>query len=122
MEFFQELNHSSLDLPQLSEALTISNLPSLCDSINSVISDHGNQGEIHCVWGQFNVTREELKTGVRFSLVNFPHAFAWTITLHDDPQKLVIHCTNDKQHLEQDFFDTIVVFMEDFVKGLGKLL
>ena len=97
MEFFEEIERRKVSIEALKGLLQISTLPHHCGSIDSVISDEHNVGEIYCVWGQFEVSREEIKNGVRFALLDCPHAFAWTITYHDDRNKLVIHCTIDDQ-------------------------
>jgi len=122
VEFFQEIEHADLNIEELRHLLSIKNLPSLCDSINTVFSDNGNEGEIYSVWGQFNINREIIIHGVRFSLVNCPHAFAWTITYHAPRNKVVIHCTTDKTEHEQDFIDSINQFTKDWANGLNKNL
>lgn len=83
MEFFEELEKNSLNIDALKDLLQISALPKHCRSIDSVLSDERSAGEIYCVWGQFRVSREVIQNGVRFALLDCPHAFAWTITYQE---------------------------------------
>lgn len=122
MEFFEEIERQNLDVEELKDLLQISALPSHCRSIDSVVSDHRNEGEIYCVWGQFNISREVIKNGVRFALVDCPHAFAWTITYHEGRNVVVVHCTIDDQEEDEEFIETIREFAADWSYGLGNAL
>jgi len=122
MEFFQEVYRADIDKINLKNLLTISNLADLCASINTIISENGNDGIIYCIWGEFNVRREEIRNGVRFSLLNCPHALAWTITLDETNNNIVIHCTIDKKEQDPDFVDSIHEFVADWSSGLAETL
>ena len=114
MEFFQEVHSARTDIMSLKNLLSINNLTILCDSISTLSGQKDDEAEIYCIWGSFNVKREEIRYGVRFSLLNCPHALAWTIT-YDEPNKnLIIHCTIDKTETDSDFVDSI----HDFVQGI----
>ena len=122
MEFFQEVNNTGLDDRQLKDLIPINTLTTYCASINSVLTDKGNKGSIYCSWGEFDITREEIKHGVRFSLLNCPHALAWTITLDQINNNIVIHCTINKKDEDPDFVDSIIEFINDWTDGLTKAL
>ena len=122
MEFFEEIEKQDVDIDALKDRLQISALPGLCQSIDSVLSANHNVGEIYCIWGQFNISREEIKNGVRFALLDCPHAFAWTITYHQDRNRLVVHCTIDDQDEDEEFIDTIKEFASDWGSGLDNAL
>jgi len=122
MEFYKYIDASDHTVDELKEFLSIANMPELCESINSVISDRQTEGDIYCLWGQFSVRRDEIKHGIRFSLLNCPHALAWTITLNEQSQRIVIHCTIDKENEDRDFTDSIDDFMADWAKGLNSKL
>ncbi|MDB4576001.1 hypothetical protein N9112_03495 [bacterium] len=66
--------------------------------------------------------REEIRYGVRFSLLNCPHALAWTITFNEESQDIVIHCTIDKRQQDPDFIDSIYEFIEDWSSGITRAL
>ncbi|MFK5969928.1 MAG: hypothetical protein QM487_07415 [Candidatus Marithrix sp.] len=106
MEFFATLKTPALDKDHLKILLTIKNLPKLCKSINSILSDEKKTGVIYCIWGEFQINREELKYGIRFSMPNCPNAFAWSITT-DDGENTVIHCTINKLTHNEDFIESI---------------
>lgn len=122
MEFFQEVTNTGLNDAELKNLLQINNLTTLCASINTILSDKGNEGVIYCIWGEFNIKREEIKHGVRFSLLTCPHALAWTVTLDKVNNKIVIHCTIDKKDEDPDFIDSIYEFVNDWADGLSKNL
>lgn len=121
MEFFEETNQTNIDVSGLQKILTISNLPNLCSSITNVINDNKINGSIYCLWGEFEINREELKYGVRFSMPNCPNALTWTITT-DRGGILTIHCTINKNMHDQDFIDSIKEFTGNWKTGLNSLI
>lgn len=122
MEFFQEVHSADLDINALKNLLTINNLANLCASISAITPQKENEGEIYCSWGVFSVRRDEIMYGVRFSLLNCPHALAWTITFDEVSQNIIIHCTIDKMDQDPDFVDSIYEFVVDWSKGISKAL
>ena len=122
MEFFQRIPANALNNSKLQNLLTLKNLPVLCASISTVITEKGNKADIYCSWGAFNVRRDEIKHGVRFSLLNCPHALSWTITFDTVNQNIIIHCTIDKDEQEQDFIDSIDEFVTDWSPGITEAL
>jgi len=122
MEFFEEIERQSVNIEALKDLLQISALPKHCRSIDSVVSDQHDVGEIYCVWGQFHVSREVIKNGVRFALLDCPHAFAWTITYHEKRNMVVVHCTIDDREEDEEFIETIREFAADWSYGLSNAL
>lgn len=122
MEFFKEVHSPNLALPRLKDLLTINNLNNICSSISTVTAHEENEGDIYCIWGAFNVRREEIRYGVRFSLLDCPHALAWTITFNEEDKNIVIHCTIDKKQQDQDFVDSIHEFVVDWSNGITEAL
>jgi len=121
MEFYRELISPRARVKDLQEILTIEALPALCASIDEVLSDHGDRGEVYCVWGQFDIGRELIRDGVRYSLSSCPHALAWTITCEGEAS-IVIHCTINKREHEPEFIDSIESFVQDWANGLAAKL
>lgn len=119
MEFFATtlIPASAADLQR---RLTISELPNWCASIEQVLSDAKSSGEIYCVWGTFNVHREDVQGGVRFSLPGCPNAFQWTVTTgqQPEPRHTVIHATINRTEHDQDFIASIRQFVADWKTGL----
>ncbi len=122
MEFFEELEKPDINIDDLKNLLTINKLPTLCKSIDTVISNKGNEGEIYCLWGLFNIRREVIKYGIRFTLLNCPHALAWTITINNQNKNIIIHCTIDKKEQEEEFIDSINQFIKDWSYGIKAVL
>lgn len=122
MEFFAEIENSEVEIDALKDQLQIKNLAIHCPSIDTVLSDNGNKGEIYCLWGQFHVSREVIKNGVRFSLLNCPHALAWTVAYHARRKTIVVHCTIDDREEDHAFVESIEQFVSDWALGLRRAL
>ena len=122
MEFLKVIPANDLESNKLKNLLTLKSLPVLCAAIDTVSSEKENEADIYCIWGEFNVRRDEIKHGVRFSLLNCPHALSWTITFDKVNQKIIIHCTIDKSEQEQDFIESIDEFVADWSQGITEAL
>jgi hypothetical protein len=122
MEFFREVRHAGLDVAQLKKLLTIGNLTNLCASISTATPSSDNEGNIYCVWGAFNVRRDEIRHGVRYALINCPHALAWTVTYDGAQQNVIVHCTIDKADQDPEFIDSIHAFVSDWSNGMTQAL
>lgn len=119
MEFYEEISASGVDNNALQQLLSIHNLPRICRSIETVINDNRSSGVIYCLWGQYEINREQLKNGVRFSLPACPNALAWTVTLTDDV--ITVHCTINKKTHDDDFIASIYKFMADWAEGMSQI-
>ncbi len=119
MEFFEFLT-SDININTLQSQLSINKLPQLCESVSEVFHSDHHQGELYCIWGQFTVNRELIDKGIRFSLPHCPNALAWTVTKEDDNQ-IVLHLTINKQNPDNDFVESINMFVADFKKGISQL-
>lgn len=122
MEFFQTIKNTYVHTDELKKLLSINSLPVLCASIDTMSAKDENTGDIYCVWGSFDVRREEIRYGVRFSLLNCPHALAWTITFDEIAKHIVIHCTIDKTEQDEDFVDSIDIFVKEWASGIAGAL
>lgn len=122
MEFIQKVHNTQTDDNYLKHLISIKNLPVLCASIYNVITQKEDQANIYCLWGEFDLRRDEIRHGVRFSLLNCPHALAWTVTYDKACQNIIIHCTIDKNEQEQEFIDSINEFVEDWSNGITNAL
>jgi hypothetical protein len=122
MEFFEEIKCSLMNVKQLHKVLSINNLPNLCSSISTIIRDDLSEGSIYCLWGEFDINREELRDGIRFSLPNCPNALAWSITLEKSINSLIIHCAINKKDHNQDFIESIEDFISAWKVGLSQYI
>ena len=120
MEFFQTIQQVDVDAGDLKRLLTLGNLPGLCASIDTSQPRTDHEGEIYCLWGAFNVRRDEIANGVRFSLLDCPHALAWSITCDKASGRIIIHCTIDKTEPEADFVESIALFVRDWADGVSR--
>ena len=123
MEFFAKADNHGVDATTLYERLTIEALPEYTPSIDNVLSMNSeSRGEIYSNWGQFDITREKIRNGVRFALLNCPHAFVWTITVHPQQDVLIVHCTIDKEDEEPEFVESIEQFVAEWADSLATRL
>ena len=123
MEFFAEIDNQTVGAEKLHELITITYLPKLCASIDSVLSIQSSEkGEIYCIWGQFQVSAEKIRNGVRVAFLNCPHALALTVTAKEEEKVVVVHCTIDDKKAETEFVESIEHFVNDWVQGLEQAL
>ena len=67
-----------------------------------------------------NWLRDEIKGGIRLSMLDCPNAFAWKITrgYPPDREKVIIHRTINRQQKDQEFVDEINEFINSWVEGI----
>lgn len=120
MEFFRHIT-GRLPSGRLAD-LAIADLPRCCASIDRVLADAGHRGTIYCLWGEFEVERQPIRGGLRFSLPKCPNALAWTITDEgESPAGITLHCTINRATHDPDFVASIDQFMDDWVRGLAAM-
>ena len=119
MEFFRIIDK------QVSEA-TIQNgirPESLNDFTESMFllkkENHNFKGAT--LWGEFNISYDKIKGGVRFSLLDCPNALAWTITTGFPPEinKIVLHATINSTQKPDEFIEEIEEFLDEWETGLN---
>jgi len=123
MEFFAALNSQATE-QNLQQQLRIDNLADFCASIYEIVKDEEYQGEISMVWGLFEVRRECIRGGVRFTLPNCLNGVAWTITISLDEanDEVMVHCTINRKEQDADFVESLEDFVNDWREGLDKYL
>lgn len=72
------------------------------------------------LWGEFNISYDSIKGGVRFALLNCPNALTWTITTGFPPErdKIVLHCTINRTQKPIEFIEEIHEFLDEWEEGL----
>jgi hypothetical protein len=99
--------------------IDVGKLAELCASIEKVLSQQGERGEIYCVWGEFRVHRELIRQGVRFTLPGCPNALQWTITAApDEPGCVRVHATIDRLQHDPKFAGSLQQFVDNWKDGL----
>lgn len=114
MEFFRIIDISTTQ-EQIPELLHLKNLEGLSSQLFSIAEPQENQVEIGSLWGEFTLSRDEIKGGLRFSLKECPNALTWTITTGypPSPEGIVIYLTVNRKELEQEFIEEIEEFLDD---------
>jgi len=122
MEFYRVVEVETSEA-ELQQKVTIESLPDLCDSIPSILECSGNEGRVYCLWGQFEVRRELINGGVRFTMPACPNALSWTITTGypPAPHKVVIHCTINRMEIDAEFKESFDTFLDDWKEGVEKV-
>lgn len=121
MEFLETTSIPASDT-DLKSRLTIGMLTYGFDLIEKILSDFNARAKIYCVRGVFDIQREELLHGVRFSLPGCPYAMQWTVTTghNPDPLHTVINLTINRTGHEAELVDTIRQFMLAGRKDLSR--
>ena len=80
----------------------------------------GNNFSCGTLWGEFIVSYDKIKGGVRFAFLNCPNALQWTITTGFPPEinKIVVHLTINRNQIPAAFIEEIQEFLEEWSKGL----
>ncbi|NOZ36809.1 MAG: hypothetical protein GXP11_01840 [Gammaproteobacteria bacterium] len=123
MEFFASLTSAATE-QDLQQQLRIETLAQFCSSIYEVMSYTDDRGEISMLWGLFEVQRQSIRGGVRFSLPGCLNAVSWTITINTDDSlgEVTVHCTINRQQHDADFIESLEDFIQDWRKGLAEHL
>ena len=81
-------------------------------------NDHNFKGGT--LWGEFNISYDKIKGGIRFTLLNCPNALSWTITTGFSPEKtkIVIHCTINRTKKPTEFIEEVNEFLDEWEEGL----
>lgn len=122
MEFFRIVDIKSSE-KELKDKLSLQNLEDFC--LSSFPLDNGAEVcKIGGMWGEFTLRRDEIMGGVRFSMLDCPNAFAWTITTGYPPARdgLVIHLTINRTRKQEEFVEEINQFLNDLEKGLNAFI
>ena len=122
MEFFRIIDISTTQ-EQITELLVLKNIEGISSQLFSIAEPQEDQVEIGSLWGEFTLSRDEIKGGLRFALKECPNALAWTITsgYPPAPEGIVIYLTVNRKELEQEFIEEIEEFLDDQVYCLQGL-
>lgn len=114
MEFFRSIKVTT-EAKTIQDELTFDNLESISNEIFVIGDQNENEATIGGVWGEFTLTRNLIRGGLRFALVECPNALAWTITtgINPDPDLTVIHLTINRQEQKEQFIEEIEAFLDD---------
>ena len=72
------------------------------------------------LWGDFLISYDKIKGGVRFTLLDCPNGLSWTITTGYPPErtKIVLHATINRIQKPDEFIEEIHEFMDEWEAGI----
>lgn len=119
MEFFRTVN-IDIDEQTIKNTLDFENLELMSSQLFLLESLGNSIAKIGSLWGEFTLTRQEIKGGVRFSLLECPNALTWTISTGYEPapNSVIVHLTINRTEKDREFLEEI----EDFLKDHSELL
>lgn len=122
MEFFKIVKVKTSE-KEIRDLLKLDNLESFSSELIPLDQPKDHQIPIGGIWGEFSLSSQEIKGGIRFSLLECPNALAWTVTTGYLPSKedIVIHLTINRLTKEDHFIEEIQDFLEDHAECLEQL-
>ncbi len=123
MEYFRMIQLKTTE-QTLQRQLTLSNLDKISTEIFNLEESGEKEANIGGIWGEFTLSRSEIKGGIRFSLLECPNALCWTITTGylPDPESIVIHLTINRLEKNLEFIEEITDFLDDICFNLQQFL
>lgn len=118
MEFFRIVN-AQVSEAQLQEIIHPQNLENLTETMLYLEAlEHHFLGLT--LWGEFKISFDKIKGGVRFTLLDCPNALSWTITTGFPPErnKIIIHLTINRTQKPEEFIEEITDFLNEWEHGL----
>jgi hypothetical protein len=121
MEFYGLADWQTTE-QEIQEKVRLDNMSDLCESIYYLMESQGELCKFDTLWGQFNLRREKINGGVRFTMPDCPNGLSLTITTGypPDSQKVFVHCTINRLDHDPDFIKTLEDFVKNWVAGLEK--
>ncbi len=85
------------------------------------IEDHNANFKGLTLWGEFVISYDKIKGGVRFTLLDCPNGLSWTITTGYPPErnKIILHCTINRTQKPIEFIEEMNEFMDEWVGGIN---
>lgn len=119
MEFFRIIDKQVTE-NQLQEQITPNSVADFTESM-MFLEDFNNNFKGLTLWGEFLISFDSIKGGVRFTLLDCPNALSWTITTGFPPEreKIVLHCTINRTNKPKEFIEEIDDFLDEWEAGLN---
>ena len=121
MEFFRTIKIQT-DEQKIKNILDFNSLELISSQLFLLESLSNTSAKIGSLWGEFTLSRQDIKGGLRFSLLECPNALTWTITTGYEPapEGMTIHLTINRTEKDQDFIEEIEEFLDDHSSLLQK--
>ena len=114
MEFFRTIDIST-DEQKIKNTLVFEGLELMSSELFLLEALNDSQAKIGSLWGEFTLARQDIKGGLRFSLLECPNALTWTITTGYEPapDAIIVHLTINRMEKDQEFLEEINEFLDD---------
>ena len=121
MEFFRTIKIQT-DEQKIKNTLDFNSLELISSQLFLLESLSNTSAKIGSLWGEFTLSRQDIKGGLRFSLLECPNALTWTITTGYEPapEGMTIHLTINRTEKDQNFIEEIEEFLDDHSSLLQK--
>jgi hypothetical protein len=108
----------------IQKSLGLNNLAEISTEIFNLGCPGEEISNIGGIWGEFTLSRSEIKGGIRFALLECPNSLCWTITtgFPPEPESIVIHLTINRQQTNKEFIEEIEEFLADHCVRLEEFL
>ena len=118
MEFFRIID-KQVTQEIIKDKISPQSLESFTETM-FLIEDKGAYFSGATLWGEFKITYHKINGGVRFTLLDCPNAFVWTITTGYPPErnKIVLHGTINRTQKQAKFIIQIQEFLDEWEAGL----
>jgi len=114
MEFFRIVPVNTNE-QTIQEQVTIDHLDAMTSELFVIGEQNKTEADIGGIWGEFTLTRAQIRGGIRFALAECPNALAWTITtgFEPEPSAIVVHLTINRKQKAASFLEEIEDFLDD---------
>ena len=114
MEFFRTIDIRT-DEQKIRNTLVFEGLELMSSELILLEALNDSKAKIGSLWGEFTLARQDIKGGLRFSLLECPNALTWTITTGYEPapEAIIIHLTINRIEKDQEFLEEINEFLDD---------
>ncbi|WP_299525929.1 hypothetical protein [uncultured Lutibacter sp.] len=118
MEFFRIIDKQVTE-EIIQTSINPENLEKFTDSM-FFLEENDNNFKGGTLWGEFNISYDIIKGGIRFTLLDCPNALSWTITTGFSPEKtkIIIHSTINRTQKPAEFIEEVNEFLDEWESGL----
>lgn len=118
MEFFRIIDKQTSE-EKIQKKITPNSLEEFTESM-FIIEQGTKDFSGGTLWGEFEISYDKIKGGVRFSLLDCPNALQWTITTGFPPErdKIILHATINRTQKPEEFVEEINEFLDEWEFGL----
>jgi hypothetical protein len=118
MEYFRIINNQ-VSPELIQEKINPKSVESFTESM-MFLEDQNNYFKGLTLWGEFVISYDKIKGGIRFTLIDCPNALSWTITtgFPPEPNKIVLHATINRTQKSEEFIEEIHEFLDEWESGI----